>query len=139
MRREISFTILEKPIAQQRHRHHLNKNYNPQYKEKIYYSQLIKNSPDVQETIQEHTLCGPLHVIISFFLPLPKTKWNRDKKGLYNINKPDLDNLIKFILDAMSGVIYADDAYIFKIEATKYNSAIPRTEVTVKEIIQEKI
>jgi len=139
MNREVRFTINERPIPQKRHRHFNDKTYNPQRKEKLYYGLLIKQLIKNYETLKEHTLCGPLHVSLSFFMALPKSKKHRESKGLFHANKPDLDNLIKFILDAMSGIVFHDDSYIYKIDAIKCYSEKPRTQVVIKEVIQEKL
>ena len=34
-------------------------------------------------------------------------------------NKPDLDNLVKFVKDALQGIIYKDDQQVVKVVATK--------------------
>ena len=137
--REIKFTIFEKPIPQQRHRHNNNKTYDPQHSDKLYFKSIISHTIRTHNALEEHTFCGPIEISLSFFLRLPKSKQLRKTKGLYHISKPDIDNLIKFILDVMSDIIYADDAYVCKINAAKYYSDTPRTEITVKEIIQEQI
>ena len=139
MLREISFTISEKPIPLKRHRHKDNKTYDPQKKEKLYYGNLIKQQIPNYPSLQEHLLCGPLLLQAKFYFPLPKSKQARKKKGLYHTSKPDLDNLVKYILDVMSHILYADDAYVYKIDAIKCYSDNPRTEITLKEIMQEEI
>ena len=44
---------------------------------------------------------------------LPKTK------EVPHTKKPDLDNLVKSVVDGLSGFIYADDKQIVEIHATK--------------------
>jgi Holliday junction resolvase RusA-like endonuclease len=139
--REIAFILNEKPIAQKRHRHtKAGVTYDPCKKDKLYYRILIKRATEKYSSLKEHLLCGPLAIQIKFYFSLPKTKSLRKKKGLYHISKPDCDNLQKFILDCCSGLLYADDAYIFKISAIKcYTHRYARTEVTVTEVLQEPI
>lgn len=43
------------------------------------------------------------------------------KNGFRNI-RPDLDNLLKFIIDAMKGIVYQDDSQIVYVNATKINA-----------------
>ena len=49
--------------------------------------------------------------------------------------KPDSDNIIKIILDALNGVCYHDDSQICKIYFEKKYSEIPKVEITIKEIV----
>ena len=56
---------------------------------------------------------------VIFEMPMPKS-WSKKKKremsGKPHIQKPDLDNLLKALLDS----IYEDDAHIYKITMSKY-------------------
>lgn len=128
----LKFTINEKPIPQKRHRHSPRGTYNPMSKEKLYYGLLVKNCLSPQFS----PFMGPVEIELSFFMPLPRTKRLRNSKGLYHTNKPDLDNCIKFFLDVMSGIIYKDDAYIYKIIASKCYSGDPRIEVIANQVSQ---
>lgn len=51
---------------------------------------------------------------ITFILPMPKS-WSRKKKSIMDgqgcTSKPDVDNLLKALLDAL----FLDDAHIWKI------------------------
>jgi len=61
----------------------------------------------------EHT---PLHMTVTFY----RTKPEYAPKGeLIPVRKPDLDNYIKTILDALNGIAFPDDAQISTIEARK--------------------
>lgn len=49
--------------------------------------------------------------------------------------KPDLDNLIKAIKDALNGILWADDGQVTKILASKYyheKQGQPRIEIQVR-------
>ena len=46
--------------------------------------------------------------------------------------KPDLDNVIKIILDGLNGYAYNDDAQVCKVTAEKWYSDEPRVEVTIR-------
>lgn len=56
---------------------------------------------------------------VIFVVPMPRS-WTAKKKeqmlGTRCTAKPDIDNLIKFILDAMSGVVFDDDRQCFLSE-----------------------
>jgi Holliday junction resolvase RusA-like endonuclease len=55
---------------------------------------------------------------VTFVIPMPKS-WSKKKKGMMNRKphqqKPDVDNLLKALLDA----IFKDDCKIWDIKATK--------------------
>lgn len=47
------------------------------------------------------------------------------------LTKPDLDNLLKTILDAGTGITWHDDKQIVQIKTAKYYSHSPRTVLTI--------
>lgn len=48
--------------------------------------------------------------------------------------KPDIDNIIKAVLDALNGVAYRDDTQVTELHARKRYGEIPRVEVILQEI-----
>jgi Holliday junction resolvase RusA-like endonuclease len=53
----------------------------------------------------------PVRVDLIFYLPKPKNMTKKDKEALpFHYKKPDLDNLVKAVLDAMEGVFYKNDS-----------------------------
>ena len=47
---------------------------------------------------------------------------------------PDADNIAKIICDALNGVAYHDDAQIVSTTIEKWYAAVPRVEVSIREI-----
>ena len=47
--------------------------------------------------------------------------------------KPDADNILKALLDALNEVAYDDDRYIYKISVERIYSNKPRTEVIISD------
>lgn len=72
-------------------------------------------------------LTRPLHIDIIFFM-------KHSRKQGWHTSRPDLDNMIKFILDVGNGILYADDAQVVKITAEKKYDKEPRTEITITEL-----
>jgi len=64
---------------------------------------------------------GPLRLEVEFYLPRPKARKNDD----YVAVKPDIDNLLKSTMDALSNAgVWHDDAQVAAIVSTKrYESA----------------
>jgi Holliday junction resolvase RusA-like endonuclease len=45
--------------------------------------------------------------------------------------KPDADNIMKAIADALNGIAYKDDSQIVNVTITKWYSDTPRVEVAI--------
>jgi crossover junction endodeoxyribonuclease RusA len=79
----------------------------------------IANAP---ESVMAH----PVRVELDFFLPRPKAHYKRDdsvkpNSPVWHRKKPDLDNLIKAVTDAITDTqrVWLDDSQICEITATK--------------------
>jgi crossover junction endodeoxyribonuclease RusA len=77
---------------------------------------------------------GPVDLTINFYLPRGKTV-KRD----YPITKPDIDKLLRCILDALTGVVYVDDSQVIDVHVAKRYAegegdfGRPRVEIWVGE------
>ena len=60
-------------------------------------------------------LLGPVKASIYFILPRPKSR----KTGVWVSVRPDLDNYIKSVLDALNGITWEDDAQVCMLHAEK--------------------
>lgn len=58
----------------------------------------------------------PVGVSVSVALPRPKSL---PRKQESHVKKPDLDKLIRAVLDALSGIGYEDDSQVVMIDAVK--------------------
>ena len=95
-------------------------NYDPSSKDKKLLAPLFKIQMSKQKCAK---LTGPLAVTISAYYNVPKSYSKSVKEsmyGQYKITKPDADNVAKFYLDAMSGIVYEDDNIIAKLIVSKY-------------------
>ena len=80
----------------------------------------------------------PMQMQVSCYYPIPKS-WPKkikqeaiDEERFPNV-KPDLDNVVKAVLDALNGVVYRDDAQVVNLVATKRYATEPRVEVYIFE------
>jgi len=108
------------PKYQKRHRMGKGFNYDPSSKDKKMLAPLFKSEMSRQKC---QKLTGPLAVTISAYYNVPKSYSKSVKESLYGqykITKPDADNVAKFYLDAMSGIVYEDDNIIAKLIVSKY-------------------
>lgn len=81
-------------------------------------------------------LSGEITAEITAYFLIPKSvsKTKRDAMSAGKINptsKPDADNIIKAVLDALNGCAYKDDSAVVKVTATKKYSEQERVEVTL--------
>ena len=80
----------------------------------------------------------PLQMQVSCYYPIPKSWPKKIKQGALDEEvfpkvKPDLDNVVKAVLDALNGVVYLDDAQVVNLVATKRYATEPRVEVYIFE------
>ena len=61
-------------------------------------------------------ITGPVYVLAEFHLPRPTS---RPKRDMLPDRKPDLDKLVRAILDALTGTVIVDDARVVQIYAGK--------------------
>ena len=154
----IQFEVPGPPLAQKRHRTFRRGqgvgSYDPSASDKADFLALARdNAPE--RPIEGAVLLGLL-----FRMPLPKgaPKYIRkvveatDKYAMseYTISvlmdclnegplskvlhtkRPDVDNLVKLVKDALNGIYWKDDSQVQITAAIKVNSLRPRTEVLVR-------
>jgi len=74
---------------------------------------------------RRETITTPVSLTVKFYLPAPKSKNKNDMESMKHNVKPDLDNLLKAVMDAMTGVeIWEDDALVYKIQSEKWYTPI---------------
>lgn len=77
-------------------------------------------------------LQGPLKVVLEFNMPFPKQTRKKARDLLregktYHVKTPDIDNLVKFILDCANGILFDDDKQVVELWASKKYSDFPST------------
>ena len=87
------------------------------------YERALKSFAQVA-MIGKTMLEGPVKVTITaYFLHKTKTGWH--------VSRPDLDNIIKAVLDALNEVVFDDDAAVCELVAAKKYDNEERIEVQV--------
>ena len=139
MKRRIWFIIPGEPIAQGRARFSARNGfvraYDPRKSSdyKAYVASIARN------TYKLEPIDSAVELTLNFYMPIPKSfsKAKRTAALAGNIRpavKPDIDNLAKATMDAISGICFTDDKLIVSCKLDKYYSAEPRTEVKVWEV-----
>lgn len=84
-------------------------------------------------------LTGPVQAIIIFYYPIPgswgKKKQEQARKGYISPTvKPDLDNCVKGVYDALNKIAWKDDNLVITTMAKKLYSDDPRIEIKIEEV-----
>lgn len=134
---EIQFILYEAPKAAPRPRTTtvggFARWYDPASANKKKIRKLVKEMfPDDWEPIK-----GEVHLYIKLYRPLIKSLNVLDTIlaliGIIRpIQKPDVDNLAKQLMDAINKFVYEDDSQVVSLHMEKFYSDEPRTEVIVE-------
>ena len=112
------------PVSLKRHRHRLHGGtYDPSKKEKDDFIKSIENFPTEK-------MSKPIKCVLNFYCKRPKNHYKsgknanilKDSSPKYNTNNKDLDNMVKFVLDALNNKLYLDDRQIFELTCSKLYS-----------------
>lgn len=75
-----------------------------------------------------------LELSIIFHKAIPKSYSKIKHQNLYNkpnLNRPDLDNYLKSIMDGLNGTLYSDDSFIYSINSKKIWSDNNYIQITI--------
>ena len=81
----------------------------------------------------------PVRIKITAYKKVPKSYTKKRTELIRNgieqpVNKPDIDNICKIVLDALNGVAYKDDTQVIRLAISKkYTESTERIEFEVKE------
>ena len=134
----IKITVLTNPVAKGRARTCIKNGYVHSYTPKA----TADAESEIQQVLYEQCLVHAgqcyfgkgtaLKVRIDFYIAPPKSK---NKKRIYPVTRPDLDNYIKTVLDALNNRVYADDSQIVELHATKAYGNPPRIDIEIEEVV----
>jgi len=142
--KSVKFTVYGSPVAKGRPRfqrtHFGVRTFTPE--KTAAYETLVKLS--YQQQCAGEKLEGEIWANIIAFFPIPKStsKKKREEMELLKVmhtKRPDADNVVKAILDAINGMAYDDDSQVCIVHAVKYYSEEPRVEVTLREIAEDDV
>lgn len=123
----IKFTITGKPTPQKRARlsaRHAYKDNVQALQEESFLARALPFAPP-------SPVAGALKVTLVFYMPRPKSKKLTDKPT----GRPDLDNLVKHVLDCMiMGGFFLDDSQIVCLQCLKRFDENPRTEIKLEAV-----
>lgn len=140
MGRKVEFTIAGEPVAQGRprfsNRGGFVRAYDPA-KSREAKNHVKYCAKEIMVDVEP--LTGPLHMRAEFGIMMPKSMERKrtPRSREWRVKKPDLDNLLKLVKDACSGIVYLDDNTIVQVTARKIQCAqgeAPFTRVCFEEV-----
>lgn len=130
-----SLTIPGDPVAKARPRVGKYGTFTPQKTKN--YETLVK---ELYFTKYGQTLMeGELKIDLKAFFSIPKSTSKKKRAEMQDgrirpTKKPDIDNIIKSVTDALNGVAYVDDSQVVEIVAHKHYSDVPRVEIHISNL-----
>lgn len=131
-----TITIYTEPVAKGRPRFTKNGHaYTPQktadYEDLIRQCWLLAHGKNISTKY--------IRMDLDFYVPIPKSMSKADKEKALQCElrpdkKPDIDNLIKAIQDALNEVAYWDDKQIVSLRADKWYTTQPRVDIKIEEL-----
>lgn len=113
---EIKFTIPGNPIPKGRPKKGANGFYTPERTAK--YERLVSQYAQIA-MIGRWPLKTPVHVDIEAVFPIPRS-WPFDKQKLsFHAAVPDLDNVVKAVIDGCQKIVLVDDKLVASLTARK--------------------
>lgn len=137
---EITFTVPGPPKGKARARtvHTGGRTFSYTPEETVLYENLVKTC-FYQSRAHPFDADEELKANIIAYYPIAKSTSKKKRQqmlaGLIRpTKKPDLDNVIKSILDALNKVAYHDDTQIVSLSVEKFYSDAPRVEVSISNL-----
>ncbi|CCL36151.1 TPA: RusA family crossover junction endodeoxyribonuclease [Clostridioides difficile] len=88
----------------------------------------------------KHCFTGYIKMTLRCYYSIAKSNSKKVKEQKRNnvlrpSKKPDIDNVVKIVADALNEIAYKDDTQIVEVVASKYYSDKPRVEVVLEDIV----
>jgi Holliday junction resolvase RusA-like endonuclease len=95
---------------------------------------------DAMLQIPSVAFTGPVRLEMEVIVAIPPS-WSKKKRGLAELQgirptvKPDIDNHIKLVADAMNGLVYEDDRQIVEVSVSRRYGPEAYTDVIVTTLL----
>lgn len=134
---KVKFSILGEPRGKQRPR--VTKGgiaYTP--KETVQYENLVRLEYRRQCNDFKFEDGTPLDARITAYYGIPKSVSKKKRQAMLDhkirpMKKPDLDNVVKLVLDSINSIAYRDDVQVVDCQVRKFYSENPRIVVTIQD------
>lgn len=102
------------------------------------YQRNVANAARV-EMVGRRSMTGPVRLVVYAMQGVPAS-WSKKKRDealtgvLRPTSRPDIDNIVKNVLDALTGVVWHDDSQVVEMQGIKLYSATPMINVEIEEL-----
>ncbi|TDM39865.1 RusA family crossover junction endodeoxyribonuclease [Macrococcoides goetzii] len=96
-----------------------------------------KHKEFIQKQMPKLMTDKSLKITLLFELPMAQSWSNKKKSQLLkqpHTAKPDIDNLLKTVLDAANGHVWIDDGQVFELHTKKIYSDTPKIKIKLEEL-----
>ena len=137
--KKIEFTVEGEPRGKERPRFGNSRQvYTPD--KTTFYENQIKIAYYEQCGNVKFTEESQLELFVKAYYKIPKNTSKKKKQTMLSgeirpTKKPDGDNILKAVADALNGVCYKDDKCLIKMSIEKFYSDVPRIEVVAQEAV----
>lgn len=134
----VEFTVPGKPVAKGRPKFArmgtFVRAYTPE--KTVNYETLVKVAA-AEAMGDREPIEGPVSIIIAIYVPIPVSESRKRSELMASgqilpTKKPDADNVLKAVKDAVNGVVWRDDSQVVDVVLSKRYSLSPRVCVTVE-------
>lgn len=123
------YVIKGSPTPLQRARHGNGRTWDPQKEAKVIHGiDLVRQHND------RELYCGSLFLLVMFYMQIPLKGKIENYDGRLHVYRPDVSNLLKFVEDIATSILYNDDCLIAETYAEKRYDRNPRTEFCIIQI-----
>lgn len=78
---------------------------------------------------------GPVSIDCRFYFEIPVSRRKQLQENDWHLQRPDVDNCKKSVLDSCNGLVFQDDCIVCKISAEKrWTTGQPRAEITIESL-----
>ena len=127
---EVSFTLCDDPLPQPRPKaRRIGKGiqiYTPQNARVKSYKQAVSAAFEEALGHKEVDLEAPIELRVDFFIKRPSNMCGKiyPDESFPHVKRPDLDNLVKTIMDGLNGIAWSDDSNVVRLVARKFYTKI---------------
>ncbi|EJW19033.1 RusA family crossover junction endodeoxyribonuclease [Paenibacillus alvei] len=136
----IEFTIYGDPVAQGRPKFSTAGGFPRAYdpKKSRDFKDYVKLA--ASEHAPDELITEPLRLEVTFYRQMPKSFSKKkaveaEEGRLLPVTKPDIDNYLKAVKDALNGVIWRDDSCVTDVSMKKRYSSKPRIEISINKAV----
>lgn len=133
----LTFTVPGEPRGKGRPRFSRNGTVYTDSKTRAYENKIVDCYRDANGAMRA---ADPAFVAVDVvaYLPIPRRSTKAQVAGMIGkeilpSKKPDVDNILKIVLDALNGIAYKDDSRVYRASCVKYYASDPHLEITIEE------